>query len=79
MERNCLSSFGRGLHKEHSCETILKSDHWFSRRSYLKLFYLFIALAAICSTKRNGLSNFGKGSPREHACLTTTGQGEEVV
>ena len=46
MERNSLSNFGRGLPKEHSCEIISKSVYPFSR-SRLKLFFLFIALAAI--------------------------------
>ena len=45
MEWNSLSNIGRGLAKEHSCEMILKSVHWFSTRSCLKLFS--IALAAI--------------------------------
>ena len=32
--------------KEHFCEIILKSVHWYMRRSHLKVF-LFFALAAI--------------------------------
>ena len=41
-----MSSFGRGITKEHSSEIISKSVHRFSRRNRLKLF-LLIALAAI--------------------------------
>ena len=44
-EPNCLSNSGRGSPKEHSCEIISKSIHWF-RRSRLKVF-LFLALVAI--------------------------------
>ena len=46
MERNSLSNFGRGLPKEHSCEIILKSAHWFKQKMF-EVFFLFIALAAI--------------------------------
>ena len=45
MERNSLSSFGRGSPKEPSCKSISKSMHWL-RRSRLKIF-LFLALAGI--------------------------------
>ena len=33
--------------KEHLCEIILESVHWYRRRSRLKVFFLFFALAAI--------------------------------
>ena len=46
MEPTGLSFFGRGLPKEASCEIISRSVHRFSR-SCLKVFFLFIALAAI--------------------------------
>ena len=35
LELNSLNNFKRGPLTEHSCEVILKSVHWFSRRSYL--------------------------------------------
>ena len=41
MKPNSLSVFGRELPKEHSCEIISKSVHWFSRRSSLKLFSIY--------------------------------------
>ena len=47
MAQNSLSNFGRELPKEPSCEIISKSVNPFSRRSRLKLFFLFIALVAI--------------------------------
>ena len=31
-EQNHLSTFSRGSHKEHSCEIISKSIHWFRKR-----------------------------------------------
>ena len=40
MAQNSLSNFGRELPKEHSCETISKSVHRFSR-SHLKLFSIY--------------------------------------
>ena len=46
MERNGLSTIGRGSAKEPSCKIISKSMHWLRRRSRLKIF-LFLALAAI--------------------------------
>ena len=46
-EEKYLSNIGRGSPKEHSCEIISKSVHWFSIRSHLKVFFLFLALAAI--------------------------------
>ena len=67
MERNGLRTFGRGSSKEPSCKIISKSMNWLRRRSHLKVF-LFLALAASCSTERNGLSNFGRQSPKEHSC-----------
>ena len=45
-ERNDFSYFGRGLPNEHFYEIILKSFLW-SRRCHLKIFFLFLALAAI--------------------------------
>ena len=36
-----MSNFGRGLAKEHFCEIISKSVHWFSRGSCLKLFSIY--------------------------------------
>ena len=61
MERNGLSNFGRESSKEHSYENIKKSVYRFSR-SRLKLFFLFIALAAMLfnGAKRfERLLNFG--------------------
>ena len=46
----------------HWNQIILKSVHWSSRRSCLKLF-LFIAQVPFCSTEQNGLSNFCRQSP----------------
>ena len=43
---DCLSNFGRGSPKKHSCIIISKSILWFRRRSRLKVF-LCLALAAI--------------------------------
>ena len=37
-------------------------------RCYLKFFFLFLALAAICSAERKNFSNFDRGSPKEHFC-----------
>ena len=69
MERNCLSNFGRGLSIEHCCEIILKSVHWFRRRSCLKLIFYLKPWRPFCSMETNGLSNFGRGSPKEHASV----------
>ena len=66
MAQNSLSNFGKQLPKEPSCETIPKSVHRFSRRSHLKLFFLFIALAAILFNGAEPLSNFGRGLAKEH-------------
>ena len=46
MEQNDFSNFGKGSHKEHFFEIILKSGHWSRRRCHLKVF-LFLALVAI--------------------------------
>ena len=35
LELNSLNNFKRGPPKKHSCQVILKSVHWFSRRSHL--------------------------------------------
>ena len=43
---------------EHFCEIISKSVHRFSRRSCLKLFFLFIALAAILFDRAERLEHF---------------------
>ena len=42
-----MSNFGKGLSKEPSCKIISKSMHWLRRRSSFKVFFLFLALAAI--------------------------------
>ena len=48
---------------------ILKSVHWSSRRSRLKLF-VFIALAAILFNRAERcLRNFCRQSPKEHSCI----------
>ena len=36
-----MSNFSRGSEKEHFCEIISKSVHWFSRGSCLKLFSIY--------------------------------------
>ena len=36
QSKNGLSNSGRGSPKEHFCEIISKSVHWFGRRSRLK-------------------------------------------
>ena len=41
MERKDLSKFGKGSPKEHFCEIILKSVHWFRRRSCFKHFSIY--------------------------------------
>ena len=38
---DCLSNFGRGSPKKHSCIIISKSILWFRRRSHLKVFSIF--------------------------------------
>ena len=53
----------------HWNQIISKSVHRFSRRSRLKLFFLFIAQAAIFPTEQKGLSNFCRQSPKEHSCI----------
>ena len=45
-----MSNFGRGLPKEHSCEIVSKSVHWFNRRSHLSFF-------SICSRGSLTVSN----------------------
>ena len=58
MEWNHLSNFGRGLAEEHLCEIISKYEHRFSRGKCLKLFFLFIALAAIMFKKAERFEQF---------------------
>ena len=50
-----LCNFGRGLPKEYSCTIISKSILWLRQRSRLKVFFLFLALAAILF---NGVERF---------------------
>ena len=75
---NDLRNFHGGSPKEHSCETMSNSIHWFMKRSCLTeqnglagevllSFFLFITLAAMFLTKWNGLSNFGR-SPKKNSC-----------
>ena len=52
-----LSNFGRGSSKEHSCEIISKSIHWFRRRNRLKVF-LFLALVAILFNEAERFEQF---------------------
>ena len=66
-ERNHLCNFGRGHHEQHSCEIILKSNQWFSKRFCLKIFLIYKALAALWSAEWNHLCNFGRGH-HEHFC-----------
>ena len=40
-ERNHFNNFGRGSHKEHFCENVLKSGYWSRRRCHLKVFLFF--------------------------------------
>ena len=53
----------------HWNQMISKSVHQFSKRSCLKLFSIYIALAAILFNGANGLSNFCRQSPKEHSCI----------
>ena len=62
-----MSKFGRGLAKEHFCEIISKSVHWFSSRSCLK-FFLFIAVVAILFNRAKRFEQFW-WTPTEHSCI----------
>ena len=64
-----FEQFWYGLAKKHLCEMISKYVHPSSRRSCLKLFFLFIACWPFFSTERNRLSNFNGLSPKEHSCI----------
>ena len=41
-----MSDFHKGSPKEHSCETMSESIHWFMKRSCLKVLFYFFAIAA---------------------------------
>ena len=55
VQWNGLSNFGKGFPK-----SISKSVHWFSRKSRLKLFFLFIALAVNLFYRAERLEQFWK-------------------
>ena len=65
VEQNCLCNFGRGHHKEHFFEIILKFDKWF-RRCRLKI--LSLGLVAILFSRADCVCNFCRGHYEEHSC-----------
>ena len=60
MAQNSLSNFNRELSKEIFSETISKSVHRFSTISHLKLFFLFIAMAATLFNRAEPFEQFWK-------------------
>ena len=56
---NHFSNFGRGSPKEHFCGIILESGHW-PRRCRLKVFFLFLALAAILFSREKSFLQFSE-------------------
>ena len=46
-----------------------KSVHRFSKRNPLKLFFLFVTLAAILFNETKQFKPFWYGSPKDHSCL----------
>ena len=53
----------------HWNQIISKSVHRFSRRSRLKLFFLFIAMGAILFNRAERFEHFCRQSPKEHSCI----------
>ena len=64
-ETDNFANYCRGPYKKQFSEMILKSDHWFRRRSHLKDSFLFLAMGDISVTDRNNLSKFDRELKRK--------------
>ena len=71
---NFVNKFWKGLFKEHFYEIISKSDQWFQRRRFLRIFPCPYSARSPHSpepclwTDQNFANNVWKGSPEEHSC-----------
>ena len=70
-DQNFVTNFLKGSPKEHSCETISKSDKQFQRRRFLKNCLknsISLPWKPELLMESNSVNNFWRGSPKEHSC-----------
>ena len=70
-DRNFANNFWKGSPKEHSCESILKSDQRFHRRRFLKNCLknsISLPWQPQFLMESNSVYKFWKGPPKEHSC-----------
>ena len=70
-DQNFANTFWKGSPKEHSCEIILKSDHWFLRRRFFKNYLknsIPLPWQPEFLMESNSVNNFWRGPPEEHSC-----------
>ena len=70
-DQNFANNFRKGSPKEHFCEIISKSDHWFQRRRVLKNCLknsISLPWQPEFLMESNSVYNFRRGPPKEHSC-----------